>query len=255
MKYAFLAILLLMPFRAYSGTFTAVHHGVGGHIVFSGEITPGDATRFVEMVRRQPLDFLRSSYLELDSPGGSVSEALKLADQIEKSGFIVQVDSGQTCASACFLLFISGQFRVMQKSGQVLLHRPYINSPRHDLNGYEADRKLQQATTKKLRDFLEERAVPSSLIDKMMNLPSTYAYLLTPEDMHSGVHYMSPYLEELTIRRCGLTNENFLTLDRDTASDYRCIKHFAFGLNMDYIKGIIGEKRFNSVFEEYKNLN
>lgn len=200
---------------------------------------------------------MNTPYLQLNSPGGSVIEAVRLGEQIEKSGFMATVQHGDTCASACFLLFISAQFRYMDNSAEILLHRPFISHPRTDLKGYDADRKLQQATTKALRDFLEERSVPSQLIDVMMNYPSNNAHRLTVPELQFGIHSISPTLEELTLARCGLTNENIGNSDRDFDSgsdtdDLHCIRHFTMQLKFDYVRSIIGEERFETEFNALK---
>ena len=250
-----LALLLLASQAATAGTFFVSHTGGATQINFDGPIVAGDTQRFLAFVRANPRDVMKAAAIRLNSPGGSVAEAVKLADQLERSGFMVTVESGQECASACFLLFVSGQFRWMHSEAQVLLHRPYVASPKKDMQGYEADRKSQQASIKALRNFLEERAISSGLVDKMMNYPSASAYRLRMEDLDTDVRHLSPALEELTLGRCGLSNQNIFSPDRDFSGDpdhddLSCIRRFTMNLKFDYVESLIGPKRFRAEFEK-----
>ena len=85
-------------------------------IVASGEIVAGDAARFVAL--------RKFTTLELDSPGGLVGEALRIAANIDKRGNIrTVVRPGASCASACSMaLFVSGSSRVVYMGGRVGIH-------------------------------------------------------------------------------------------------------------------------------------
>lgn len=256
MKHLFVSALLLLASQAVNaGTFFISHDRGGTQVNFEGPIVAGDTNRLLAFVRANPGDVMKAAAIRLNSPGGSVAEAVKLGGQLERSGFMVTVESGQQCASACFLLFVSGQFRSMHSGAQVLLHRPYVASPKKDMQGYEEDRKSQQASIKALRDFLEERAVSSRLVDKMMNYPSATAYRLQMEDLDADVRHLSPTLEELTLGRCGLSNQNIFSSERDFSGDpdnddLSCIRRFTMRLKFDYVESIIGPKRFQAEFEK-----
>ena len=82
----------------------------------SGPIEIGDAAQFEAL---QP--FLT---LELDSPGGLVGEALRIAANMDARGSIrTVVKPGQSCASACAMaLFVSGKTRVVYWGGRLGIH-------------------------------------------------------------------------------------------------------------------------------------
>lgn len=228
--------------------------GPGGALKLTGEIRPGDSKKLLNIVRNQPVEFMRASSISLNSPGGSVTEALKVADLIEKSGLMATVESGDTCASACFLLFVSAQFRWRASDATVLIHRPYLANTRTDVAGYNSDLKLQQQFVAEMRHFLEERAIPSMLIDMMMNFPSNDAHDLTVSEMHEHVRHLSPTLEELTIKRCGLSNRNIFSNERDFGGDpgqddLSCIRKFTISLKFDFTESIIGKERFKEAFD------
>jgi hypothetical protein len=82
----------------------------------SGPIERGDAAKFAAL---QKFDTL-----ELDSPGGLVSEALAMAANMDARGGIqTVVKPGASCASACAMaLFVSGETRVVYMGGHVGIH-------------------------------------------------------------------------------------------------------------------------------------
>src|SRR5881628_107579 len=48
------------------------------------------------------------SGIGLNSPGGALLEAVKIADVIRYCKIATVVPNGQTCASACFIIFAAG---------------------------------------------------------------------------------------------------------------------------------------------------
>lgn len=82
----------------------------------SGPIEEGDPAQFAALPK--------FSTLELDSPGGLVGEALRMAANIDaRSGIRTVVKSGSSCASACAMaLFVSGETRIVYMDGHVGLH-------------------------------------------------------------------------------------------------------------------------------------
>jgi hypothetical protein len=73
----------------------------------SGPIEKGDAAKFAALPK-----FVT---LELDSPGGLVDEALRMAANMDARGGIrTVVKPGSSCASACAMaLFVSGKTRIV----------------------------------------------------------------------------------------------------------------------------------------------
>jgi hypothetical protein len=82
----------------------------------SGPIEEGDAGRFEALQTFETL--------ELDSPGGLVGEALRIARNMDVRGNIrTVVKPGQSCASACAMaLFVSGKTRIVYWGGRLGIH-------------------------------------------------------------------------------------------------------------------------------------
>src|SRR3954451_21374983 len=64
--------------------------------------------------------------LVLDSPGGSVHEAMKVAGEIDALEMHTIVPAGASCQSACAaILFVSGAVRTVEEGGMLGLHNCY----------------------------------------------------------------------------------------------------------------------------------
>ena len=91
-----------------------------GHEVLlaSGPIRPGDAERLRTALKiANPLAH-GARVLLLDSPGGSVSEALELSQIIRTVGVHTVIPKGAMCGSACAsIVFISGKYRTVESGG------------------------------------------------------------------------------------------------------------------------------------------
>jgi ATP-dependent protease ClpP protease subunit len=169
-------------------------------IFLQGEIVPGDYGRFVEFIRQDPDRFLRQTHITIDSPGGDVVEALRLAKLIRLTYLSVRVNFDAGCVSACFFIYVSAVDR-LSVPNSVGIHRPYIDPDRvRDLPPAEAQEAQDQAL-QTARKFLQDTFVPSSLIDTLFQRASTQVYWLTPEDL-SSIGFQAPWYEEYLIARC-----------------------------------------------------
>ena len=112
----------------------------------SGPIKKGDGDRLayalnnlslqVKLAREENYDF-SGVILCLDSPGGSLVDGLKIAEIVIEQGIPVRVNSGATCLSACFWVFMAGNitsssgreilWRVLEPGGTLGYHRPSLS--------------------------------------------------------------------------------------------------------------------------------
>jgi hypothetical protein len=105
-------LLLASTPLADAMTFTRDHSTVRA----SGPIEAGDAAQFAALPK--------FNILELDSPGGLVGEALRMAANMDARGGIrTVVKPASSCASACaMVLFVSGETRVVYMGGRLGIH-------------------------------------------------------------------------------------------------------------------------------------
>ena len=219
---------LAMTNSAYPGDFDVLPSR--GTIAFSGRIEAGDTERLVAILRKN-----RFHSLHVDSLGGSVDEAIRMAQVVKALYLGVRVTPGKPCASACFLLFLAGSGRgaspaemmtakaraqlnelnaktiaaglpPTQIDGFVGLHRPYSGN----ISNLENN---QIEIMKKLTRYLEALMLPRRLIDSMMTRPSNDIYWLTYEDLQQLGDY-PPEQEELFIKKCGYDRNYFNKLSK-----------------------------------------
>ena len=95
-------------------------------VVASGEIKQADARRRVRALAEAGRDRHGTKRLYLDSPGGAVSEAMKMAEVMKAEGVSAIVRKGAVCASACAsVLFVSGRYRTVEEGGALAIHGCY----------------------------------------------------------------------------------------------------------------------------------
>lgn len=94
----------------------------GGELTMTGTIDLGAATRFADEIAA------RGEYVEtvvLDSPGGSVDDALAIGRLVHEKGLATKVASGSLCASSCPVIFASGAERYAGRDAAIGVHQIY----------------------------------------------------------------------------------------------------------------------------------
>lgn len=209
---AFACLGLQAP--ASAATFTT--DDLGLTITMTGEITAGDAERLAGMftaVRHIYAGYYPyANSLHLDSPGGDVSEAIRIADLVKVLGLSVATapDAKGACASSCFLIYTAALERsasgidtlraegLKGNLGPLGVHRPYVRVPTDGPTGA----KRQEQAMSDMRTHLIKSGVGHSLIDKMMAHASNDIYWLNAEEIRALGNY-SPGVEEQLIAKCG----------------------------------------------------
>jgi hypothetical protein len=109
---------------AHAMQFHAIPLSDPGKVVIEamGEIVPGDAARLDSLAAGLPSTANKVVALALDSPGGNVVEAEKIADAIWRNHVGVIVAAGGQCVSACFLLFAAGKSKVVAPDALIGVH-------------------------------------------------------------------------------------------------------------------------------------
>lgn len=188
-------------------------------LALSGEIKTGDAKKLLALLL-DPKSPGRVG-LTVNSPGGSVDEAIKIAKLVKSLYMDVRVKSNGYCASACFFIFLAGSgreassaeymdpaarrdleaglrkqgFREVVVAGFVGLHRPFLTRI-DSLNNKQSD------AMRSVASYLEGELLPRRLIDLMMSKPSNDIYWLTQDDLDEIGDY-PPAQEEYLIQKCG----------------------------------------------------
>ena len=185
-----------------------------GSVAIKGQIVAGDAKKLSELLANN----IFTVQVFLDSPGGDVVEATRMAEVIRvlrlstrvgyassKSASPAPGSNKAICASACFFIWLAGSSRAASdaldprlEEGRVGLHRPFLINPKNTEESLASQSNVVQSVTA----YLDGNMVPRRLIDLMMSRPSNNIYWLSNADIEE-IGRIRPDLEELYIARCG----------------------------------------------------
>ena len=156
--------------------------GFGDIYTAIGPIIPGDTDRLRAAVLQAP-DPGAFRGLSVDTPGGNLAEAEKLAGLISATNAGVVVLGNSQCASACFLVFAAAKTRLIGKEALIGVHSASING--------QEDTDSLAITTAFARD-LGQYGVPPAIVGKLVETTPNRIEWLTPEDLALlGVRYMA----------------------------------------------------------------
>lgn len=141
-----------------------------------GEITKGDATRFPKWVTDNIKNGDKIAGVSLDSPGGSVREALLLAEGVRRTEIPTIVGPGEKCVSACFLVFSAGEKRFASKEAYIGVHSLVIEGEGENLDA-------KGSTLDLARTAIEKFSVPPSIVGRMVTTPPDKVYWLNRADL------------------------------------------------------------------------
>ena len=106
-----------MPVRLFMET-------SGNTLTLTGQIAPGDAARVTEFLdTRTNLDLVR-----LNSPGGSVQDALSIGRQLRGRSVDTTMGATDICLSACPYILASGVNRQVHDDAQVGVHQHFFDT-------------------------------------------------------------------------------------------------------------------------------
>ena len=171
-------------------------------IYLTGDIRFGDYDRFRTFLLRDFESYLmsiRSVYIS--SNGGDVVEAIKIGQLLREMYAEVYIPPDSTCASACFVLYVSAIER--SSSGKVGIHRPYFDQRYFAGLGPMNAEKRHLELTKAFNDYLERNYVSRQLVDRMNGTSSKEIRWLTEEDLDELGKYANWY-EEFLLAKCKL---------------------------------------------------
>ena len=138
----------------------------------TGAIVPGDFDRLRAFIGKLPQTRILGFFI--DSPGGNIFEAEKIATFINKTGALVTVPNDSQCASACFLLFAAAAHRFMGPNALIGVHSASYNS-----GGNFAAMELTTAFARDAASY----GVPDAIIGKMVQTEPGRMSWLTRDDL------------------------------------------------------------------------
>ena len=195
---ALLPLLLSHSPKAGAAALEIRHHkGLDLHIInFEGEIKPGSFKSLQklidEAITKNPVHLV---FLALNSPGGSVEDALDAGRLVRNRGVGTMLLPGATCNSACSFVFFAGFDAASQQPRRLAFAGSRIGVHSSNLR-YKSDRKDETITTidpNEIFAFLQERIarvlnylnqmkVPPRVQERIFATPSKAIYYLTEDE-------------------------------------------------------------------------
>lgn len=158
--------------------------GTGGELRLTGSIDIGSAERFAAEIAA------RGEYVQtvvLDSPGGSVVDALAIGSLIHEKGLATKVAAGSLCASSCPIVFASGAERIASPAAAIGVHQMYAaalsGEPQNALRVAGAAMSDAQLTTGKIMSHLAKSGVDNEVWIKALETPPDRLYYFSAEEM------------------------------------------------------------------------
>jgi hypothetical protein len=177
---AALSFLLLLTSVAHAMTFreqwTADNKLLTIH--FEGKIVDGDYDRLLAYLARNDRDRLSAakSVVSLNSPGGAVLEAMKIARVMRDAKQAVAVESRNECISACFMLFAAGTARAVGPGAYIAVHSVSVD---------EVETQFSTSLTVDMARDLLRFGVPVEIIGRLVTTGPKSVYRLTDTDLRS----------------------------------------------------------------------
>lgn len=185
-------------------------------ILLRGQIESGDSAALQELLEQSQMR-QGTEILCLDSTGGQLNEALRLAELLLSSGVGTKLKSGVSCLSACAVLFMAGRmyvdefgdipWRVMHPSARLAFHAPSLLRIEDNSGGVYTFKEIETAYGLALRSIAMLNRVMGSTSENFTNTNSqpamkpslVSAILSTPPGSES-------WLEVSTVDQAGRWN-------------------------------------------------
>lgn len=185
-----------------------------------GPIQRGDGSKFIRAIlEKLPV----TTFLDLNSDGGDLLEAIEFAKTLQVLNIITVVSPRNRCNSACVVLLAAGASRI--PSGKIGIHRPYNVA---NLTQREAKAMFDNAK-KEVLPILEVSGISSLLWDLIVSTPSESVKFLTKtEKIELGLEGSSPaygeYTDGLLVKRYSISKAE-LFVRKNKINEY-CVRNF-----------------------------
>lgn len=152
----------------------------GTSVLLEGSIAEGDGTRMAK-----ELGNLSSAPARviLNSPGGSVRDALELGRYLREEGYNTALRSGDICYSACPYVLAAGVEREVPEGGSVGVHQHYFGESTL-LPAFVAVEDIQRGQGE-VMGYLDEMGINPLVMRHALVTPPDEIYVLVPEELQA----------------------------------------------------------------------
>lgn len=149
-----------------------------GGTVMIGQIREGDLTRFLEWIDNEQT---APEKIWLNSPGGSVADALGIGRQLRARGIATAMDPDAVCLSACPYILMGGTARHVSSGAWVGVHQHYygqnIVQP-----AFMAVEDIQRSQAEVI-GYFDEMGIDPLLMRHSLATPPDEIYILVEDEL------------------------------------------------------------------------
>lgn len=149
-----------------------------GNWRLEGGIADGDAERIIPQIDRASPEV---NDLILQSPGGSVRDALEIGRHLHANGISTRMLSGEFCYSACPYLLAGGVTRAVHDQANVGVHQHYFGENAL-LPAFVAVEDIQRGQAE-VMTFLDDMGIDPLVMRHALSTPPDEIYVLLPEEL------------------------------------------------------------------------
>jgi hypothetical protein len=147
-----------------------------GKLMATGTITPGISEAFAAEVGKRG-DYIKT--VVLNSPGGSVADALAMGRLIREKKFATEVEAGKYCASSCPLVFTGGVERRAGDKATIGVHQVAAGAaPRGEMD-------VAQRISARCQRYLGDMGISLQVWVHAMETPHDKLFIFKPDELKS----------------------------------------------------------------------
>ncbi|WP_298297142.1 hypothetical protein [uncultured Litoreibacter sp.] len=167
------------PYRSTGDMPSRISFEIKGEtLTLTGQIAEGDADRFAEYLNANPQSI---THIRLNSPGGSVRDALTIGRQLREKDYNTLLGAGDICLSACPYILASGAERTIHDDAQVGVHQHYFGT-NSALPAFLAVEDIQRGQGEVMA-YLDDMGVDPLIMRHALVTPPDEIYVLLPEQL------------------------------------------------------------------------
>ena len=151
----------------------------GGKLMATGTITPGISAIFAAEVGRHG-DYIKTVVLQ--SPRGSVADALAIGRLIREKNFATEVEARKYCASSCPLVLAGGVERRAGEKATIGVHQ-VAAVPTAAVNRVRDDMSVAQTISARCQHYLSEMGVSPQVWVHAMETPHNRLFVFKPDEL------------------------------------------------------------------------
>jgi hypothetical protein len=153
----------------------------GGRLMATGTITPGIAEAFATEIGKRG-DYIKT--VVLNSPGGSVGDALTMGRLIRDRKLATEVEAGKYCASSCPLIFFGGLERRAGDKAAIGVHQVFAAGPADPIAPRD-DMSDAQRISARCQRFLADMGINLQAWVHAMETPKDKLFVFKPDELKS----------------------------------------------------------------------